>query len=989
MPKENYPSLQKSDVYGITLLLGLLGVLFAGTGNVATTNNTGPDDQAKEQRAGRGPVVGDQFPSSDDTLSYTTSLWGDPWEKEAKSAKEGEMRGEGATLVGDLLVDTCIKDQDNRLLVLPVIVDGNSDEEGVKSRVRRRHAVELALSTFGYRMRFPNRMTYKSCVIDYHLTRRKSIDAEFEVPIKLYHHVRNDEKAGTSDDTFILVIWIKEEFLGACPMHALGQLVHQVCDVGKHSKLGKSRLVICGPTYSETLALMQKDTTRAAESLFKNWHAPRIFNASCTSSTLDKPTEIRFSNTKIPIHHFIDNDRQLSESISKELDHRGIGSAQESQIALFVEQGPHEFVQQLASTFKNQEGNVLQIPYLKGIGSKQEEVADYLSRTLAEVRKRLPDQTLQVDKVQAVGIFGSQTSDKLAIARAAKDKFPVATFFTTDLDADLVAEPACQNMIIASHFGFGVEGSLFNVELSSLPSFRDQYQVSTFLAIGTAASYMQLGEPQVETNGGKQSIVDLWGRTDDSSRTLNSVLFEIGRKGAVQLNGPSFRNSKVVHHRPSRRRVRLRTIALVILIVGGPTWLLLCVLATESGYIRGRLELIAQRSKRIRKVVRTVVTGLVSLFNTNAILRTSNKDENETRTERTQTAKQATKRTTKEKISPDSVTRTSLSDWLTFVWLVIITFCGLILWVIAINGDRHDGEPLSFFDAISIWPPVFILFAVGCAGLWRIAEEIRDVLENGKDRKSRDRTLSNGAAMALIFLIGVFGYVMLVGELGIPPARSTSARIAANATLLFSCGSLICLAAISASRILRARGVIASQKETFQQDFSREMKETRTTVELSVIQQGYFELCSAMDTGTRASRKLLAPALLTIFFASARFPLLDSWQMHPSSYVIIFVPLVVSVCAAWAMRRKSQDFKREALREIDRYVGRKLAAGIGKEALETASEYRKLIQQLDQGPFGPISADPLLGGVLLIVTASITGPFREITTGIIHTVLRL
>jgi hypothetical protein len=87
--------------------------------------------------------------------------------------------------------------------------------------------------------------------------------------------------------------------------------------------------------------------------------------------------------------------------------------------------------------------------------------------------------------VIAVGVFGSEWSDKYTVFRSARRTFPTASFFTTELDARYAERkyyPDCRNLIVASHYGLSCTSNLIPEDKQFMPSFRDGYQTSIFLS---------------------------------------------------------------------------------------------------------------------------------------------------------------------------------------------------------------------------------------------------------------------------------------------------------------------------------------------------------------------------------------------------------------------------------------------------------------------------------------------------------------------------
>lgn len=110
---------------------------------------------------------------------------------------------------------------------------------------------------------------------------------------------------------------------------------------------------------------------------------------------------------------------------------------------------------------------------------------DYLRRQMEVITRIVEAETLKHGtggrRLQAIGVFGSDTADKILVLQALRQAFPATTLFTTDLDARLLASgrhPWMRNLLVASPFGLEANRDL-HVEA---PPFRDAYQTSMFVA---------------------------------------------------------------------------------------------------------------------------------------------------------------------------------------------------------------------------------------------------------------------------------------------------------------------------------------------------------------------------------------------------------------------------------------------------------------------------------------------------------------------------
>lgn len=128
---------------------------------------------------------------------------------------------------------------------------------------------------------------------------------------------------------------------------------------------------------------------------------------------------------------------------------------------------------------------------------------DYLQRL---------ERDLSGERFDAIGVFGTDVSDTLAILHAMRPRFPGALFFTTDMDARYLHKshlPYTRNLIVASHFGLDDTGTTLH--------FRDAYEHAMFRAVSRLFKVpASLACPC----------------------DLSPRLFEIGRSTAIELNTP-------------------------------------------------------------------------------------------------------------------------------------------------------------------------------------------------------------------------------------------------------------------------------------------------------------------------------------------------------------------------------------------------------------------------------------------------------------------
>ncbi len=118
---------------------------------------------------------------------------------------------------------------------------------------------------------------------------------------------------------------------------------------------------------------------------------------------------------------------------------------------------------------------------------------DYLRRMAGELsalQDGLLDQAVP-QRIDAIGILGSDVYDKLLVLQALRPRFPSATFFTTDIDARLLHPDQLawtRGLVVATGYGLGLDPGL----QWPIPPFRDGYQ--TALYFSTLVALQNAGE---------------------------------------------------------------------------------------------------------------------------------------------------------------------------------------------------------------------------------------------------------------------------------------------------------------------------------------------------------------------------------------------------------------------------------------------------------------------------------------------------------------
>jgi hypothetical protein len=170
-----------------------------------------------------------------------------------------------------------------------------------------------------------------------------------------------------------------------------------------------------------------------------------------------------------------------------------------------------------------------QYDYLRRMG---EEIAHFDDRLRSGVDKDTENRNS--NGIFAVGVLGSDRYDKLLILQALRPLLPNARFFTTDLDA-LVLHPTVlpqtRNLLVASSFALQLDEAL----QGEIPPFRDSYQTAAFFATQVAIRGPVDGcFGQVKgTAGAVDRQICIW-------KEPPPLLFEVGRTKLFQI--PSARS---------------------------------------------------------------------------------------------------------------------------------------------------------------------------------------------------------------------------------------------------------------------------------------------------------------------------------------------------------------------------------------------------------------------------------------------------------------
>ena len=323
---------------------------------------------------------------------------------------------------------------------------------------------------------------------------------------------------------------------------------------------------------------------------------------------------------------------------------------------------------------------------------------DYVDRLAAKLQ--ISQRTKPNERLQAVGILGSDTYDKLLILQGLRKVFPSAEYFTTDLDASLFAPEQydiTRNLLVATAFGLELtEG----YQKSILP-FRDSAQTSTYFATLHATEYFNMK------------------KNEDIGKPFLSwvpAIFEIGRSGPYPLisNPPAGEAiEQKMYPSVGDQKTTLRSPLPV---------------ASQTALCSWRREFVPLAALAV------IVAAALTQFGREAFRRVVSLAKLTAR-HFAQLARGHHKLTTWRRIGKEL--RGEIATWLLIIaalfFLVVAT---RIPWI----AEKPDQEPFLIFEGISSWPTTWLraltLFLCACY-FWIITLQFRRALAGGHRELAR------------------------------------------------------------------------------------------------------------------------------------------------------------------------------------------------------------------------------------------------------------
>jgi hypothetical protein len=615
---------------------------------------------------------------------------------------------------------------------------------------------------------------------------------------------------------------------------------------------------------------------------------------------------------------------------------------------------------------------------------------DYLRRLAGQIESQ--NARLQArgeGEIGAIGVLGSDLHDKLAVLRALRPVFPRAVFFTTDLDARLLAAEHLEwtrNLIVASGFGLQLAACL----QKDVPPFRGTYQTATFFGTRVALfnAFGRLDPFRADrcpdradhapgAAAGRSSTAaaaaTLAGVGEVEPRQLDQWLakprlFELGRTRAVDLSpagGPcdGLAACEDIHPPGFLPSDGLRQFAL-----GAPFLLALLPLALLG---RGVREVLLRPLHVFRLAWRSGDAG---------------------------------------------------SRWRAGA---IAGLCAVLLlwpvWRMARGMADPRGEPFLWLEGVSVWPSNLlrlVALALGMIFLCYTLSEVgrqRDILSaafripHGTDgrrllerlwrrftlsRPAKSETpimqlwaqfdgsghwslvLGRACLWTVVFVAVGYGFFIVGGEPA-RPARGADAfaieRILVTAgvmlflLVLFAVNDVIRLSGRLFSAVCEVRVGSDWPKATLQAEARALGVDPKVDARVrAAVLDPWLDVQWVARLSESVAPLTLLPFILLALLVVARWPLIDRWDVPLSLGAALAASFVIACVNAWLMQRAASRARRTAVARLEALLlESRGGAGTGYPAIPHLEALIRAIQTLRRGAFVPFVEQPIVRAVLL------------------------
>lgn len=517
------------------------------------------------------------------------------------------------------------------------------------------------------------------------------------------------------------------------------------------------------------------------------------------------------------------------------------------------------------------------------------------------------------DRVQAIGVLGSDVFDKLMVLQIFRRHFPDTVYFTTDLDAVYLhndTPEATRNLVIASPYGLD---PMLDGPMGPEVDFRDSYQTSLFRTV-------------VEMLGGAPPPTkkEAWGRPIPPIRIWEvgrSAFYELAQGTPVEWTAGEFDGEK-----PAERAAEL------------PWW--------ERGYTSGFLMPLLGM---LCVLLQGVVAGL-------AVRWWRNREGG------------VLERCWRK--LPDWFRHCfeggGVRAWLTGRALIVVLILGVAFVVPRFLGDLL--EPFAWFDGVSIWPSVtirlivavvgFVYFTNALAEVERSREELAQAI--GSDQEidrgllrypltgSIGRTLRSACLLSLGWF-AVFPLVMLamepVSTVFFTPARGFAAFVANEVSVVLSVATLVLLTWLAVVQQVRLRDWLRRLRKW--------LEAAKGVVRPEVVDR-------IADHTNEVSQTVVYPFVVMLLLLASRHSVFDAWNIPPALWVTCGIILLLLLGSGISLNRSANRLKRsqqDLVGEVEREV-KGDATGVAWQHWQVAS-----------GPFGTWRNQPVVRAVIVAAAA--------------------
>lgn len=858
---------------------------------------------------------------------------------------------------------------------------------------------------------------------------RVSKKHELAVPYEWFveEDLLKEDKGSRAAPGRVLVLWLRDDYFLDKPIARLGKIVVELDGV-LGSKAGRTFNII-GPTESTALRTMleEEDPDIPEEieiRMYSPWStaAEMILTDSLPGLDSDRSRSVGqvLKGKGIRFIRTIGTDDFLVDCIIEELGRRRVFvHNRDTAIALISEWDTFygrafctAFEQKVSGAWdssadsswyggvssgqvssKGADSNIVQVfHYMRGIDGKlptKEAVAQASAKKDPEeseltftVIPELPMGRSQLDyarrlarslgvrykhtrggrKLRAIGIVGSDVYDKLLLLHALREEFSNVLFFTTDLDTRLMHYSKFKyTRNLIVASNYGL--SLNEEQQRMTMEFRDNYQTSVFFACSKAIELCSKDANELPCeNCGLQ-------KTAGRPR-----VFEIGRDCAVNLTVEEDGGGGVSNiHPPIRKndmnvQSRAKRYAWGALLTLG---LLILLSIYFSERLRGLVSRLLLNDERNAKECRDTFLIGISLL---AAL------------------------------------------------LVVVVF-GYTVYREHVLVD--DGEPLSFFKGVSIWPGealrlvALILSLAFCKwAMVRLKENRESLVDEGfcleppvsekpqkesvadlcknwigkvsvfswrqeKDHKLTAQELwgqytSRGTLRARLVrvipamaLYGLFGWC-IVWMFGTPncPHRGTTSFLVDRTLLICSVVAMhfLIFFVVDATRLCARFVEILKEPTTWKETLDSMQKGAREKLSAEQMRDLEDPFDEWLDIRLIASRteavgKLIYyPFIVLLLMIVSRNGLFDNWNWPLSMTIIYSIDVALALYCGMKMRRSAEEARTMAVESLNRdLVLSRDNSFVGKKIQDMLDE----VQSIRRGAFSPFSANPVIGAVLI------------------------